>query len=127
MIERGARPKDAHLFVHPLASDAKVISYSTLRSNPQLLENIGRVLEGKELAAAQPVGQINNDVGIAPGLTRWIDAVAPVNHPAFGAATHPVFFLMQAACQDHIRMMRGFRKKEIDHAEELQLRQRLAG
>ena len=113
--------------IHSLVGDAVVVGHTASRGDSQLFENVGGILEWKELPATQPVRQVDDDVGVASGIARRIDALLPVNDATFGTATEPVFFLMQAAGQNHIGMMGGFREKEIDDAEVFQLRQRLAG
>ena len=127
VIERGAGPKNAHLLIHSLVGDAVVVGYTAPRSDSQFFENVGGILEWEVLPAAQPVRQLDDDVGVASRVARRVDALLPVNDAPFGTATEPVFFLMQAAGHNDIGVMRSFREKEINHAEEFQLRQRLAG
>src|SRR5208282_5153205 len=127
VVERRTRPEDSHLLVHPLVGDAVVVRDSAARGDSQLLQNVACVLEWKVRPTAEPVSQLDDDIGVAPGIAWWIDALLPVNHAAFRTATEAVFFLMQTTRQNDVGMMGGFRKKKINHAEELQLRQRLAG
>ena len=107
MVERRAGPKNTHLPIHSFVGDAIVVGYTTSRSDAQLFQNVGRVLEWKVLAAAQPVRQLDDDVGVASRIARRIDALLPVNDAPFGIASEPVFFLLQAAGQNDVRMMRG--------------------
>src|SRR5260370_14054485 len=60
------------------------------------------------------------------GVAGWIDSVVDLDDAAFGAADDAFLFLLHAAGQHHVGMMRCFRKKEIDNAEELQFLQSLA-
>src|SRR6266496_2248358 len=112
MVERWAGPEDTHLFIHSLVGDAVVVRHTASRGDSQLLENVGRILKWKELSATEPMCQVDDDVGVASGVARGIDAVLPVNDAAFGTATEPVFFLMEAAGQNDIGMVSGFREKE---------------
>src|ERR1017187_10191001 len=117
MVERRAGPKNTHLGVHSLVSDAIVVGYTAPRGDPQLFENVGGILEWKVLAAPQSVCQINDDVGIASRIAGRINAPLPVNYAASGAATKPILFLMETAGHTHVGMMGSFREKDIDYAE----------
>jgi hypothetical protein len=48
--------------------------FQASRRNSQLLENVGRILEWKELPATEPMCQIDDDVGISSGVGWRIDA-----------------------------------------------------
>ena len=63
---------------------------------------------------------------IPPRIAGRIDGLLHVDHAPFGAAADALFFFLQAAGQNDVGVVRGFRQEEIDHAEELQLLQRLA-
>ena len=54
-------------------------------------------------------------------VARRIDRLLDMDHARLHVGGHALFFLLQAAGEHDIGMLRGLRKEEIDHAEELQL------
>src|SRR5215469_2825998 len=106
MVETGTGPKYPFLPIDALISDAIVIGHSAARGDAQLFQNIGRILKRKILTPPQTMRDVNNDVRIAARLTRWIDALLPVDDAAFGAASKPVFLFMQTPGENYVRMMR---------------------
>ena len=54
-------------------------------------------------------------------------ALLDVNDAPFSAARDALFFLLQAAREHDVRVLRRLGQEEIDHAEKLQLVQGLAG
>ena len=63
-----------------------------------------------------------SDLRVAGRVHRLVDLL----HAAFGAADDAFVFFLHAAGEDEVGMVRGFGQEEVDHAEELELRQRLA-
>jgi len=70
MIERGARPEDAHLPVDFLVGDSVIIGDAALRRLPQFLENLARFLKRKILAASEAACQVADDSRIGAGVAR---------------------------------------------------------
>ena len=122
-----ARPEHAEFVLDPLPGDPVVVGGAALRGDPQLLEDVARapwILE--VLPLAEPLREIADDQRVGPRLSRGIHRLVDLLHTPLGAADHPLVLLLQAAGEDEIRVMRGFGEEEVDHPEELELRQRFA-
>ena len=126
MIERGTRPEDAHLLVDLLVGDAVVIGDAAARGLAQFLEDLARFVEREVLAAAQAARQIADDLRIGARIAGRIHGLLNMDHAPLHVAGDALLFFLQAAGQHDVGMRRGFRKEEIDDAEELQLLQRFA-
>ena len=97
MVEIGAGPKNAFLFVDSFVSDAVIIGDSAAGGDAKLLKNVGWILKRKILASTQPMCDINNNVRISTRLTRRVDALLPVDDASLGAASQAILFFMQTA------------------------------
>ena len=122
MVEIGAGPKNAFLFVDSFVSDAVIIGDSPAGGDAKLLKNVGWIFEGKILAATKPMRDINNDVGILRALGRAdrCSSASELHDPP--RCTQAVFFFMQTAGEDYVGVMRGLGHEEVDHPEVLQFR-----
>ena len=124
MIFGWARPEHAHFPVESFVGDAIVVRRTATRCFSQLRKDFPRMSKRKVPAVVNTSRQVTDDLRIDARVTRRCNGLSNVNHAAFDIARHTFFFLLQAACEDDVRMACCFRHKEIDDAEELQFLER---
>ena len=126
MFQRWARPEHAQLTVNFFVSDAVVIRVAAARGLAQLVKNGARAFVIEKSLLSEPPGQVAINCPVRARVARRINHLLDVQHAALDIRHHAFVLLLQAAGQHHVRVMRGFGKEEIHHAEKLELLQRLA-
>src|ERR1041385_4778836 len=83
MIRRRARPEHALLPIDALPGDAVVIADSAFGGDAQLVKNLSRGFVPEFVGNAQPCGDVTNDLPVRARVSRRIENLLMVNHPAF--------------------------------------------
>src|SRR5204862_4188169 len=118
MVFRRARPEHAHFPVEPFVRDAVIIRMTATRCLSQFCKDLPRMPKRESPAVVKTPRQITDDLGIDARVTRRCNRLLNVDDAAFDVTRDTLFFLLQAACQDDIRVECCFRHEEIDDAEE---------
>src|SRR5258708_29479800 len=125
MFERGAGPENTHVLVNFFVSDAEIVRMPTARSLAQLVVNVFRRSVRKVLFLSKPLREFAIDPAIAFSVAGRVHSLLDMDDAAFGRAADAFLFFLHTSGQDHVRVMRGLRHKEIDDTEEFELLQGL--
>ena len=126
VIERRARPEDAHLLVDLLPGNPEIVGHTAFRGNAQLVEDLLRRAVHKLVGGTEPRGEVADDPPILPGARRRIDCLLMVDDAALDVGGGAFVLFHQGARQNHICMLCRFGKEEVAGGEELQLLERFA-
>src|SRR5262245_4230888 len=107
MIQRRARPEDAHLAIDAFVRDAVVVGDAAARGLAQFLEDLARMLKRKQRSLAQSPRDVADDRAVDARVAGRIDGLLNVDDAPLGAADDALLFFLKAAGKHDVRVMCG--------------------
>src|SRR6185369_279760 len=106
MAELRAGPEDAALRVEPLPGDAVVIRGAAPGGDPHLIVDLADGPVGEAGFAAEPPGEIGEDLPVAPGLAWRFRGGVDFHHAALEVGGGALVFAPDGRGEDDVRARR---------------------
>src|SRR5207249_1148828 len=115
MIFGRTRPKDSHLLVDFFIGNSVIIGDPSTRGFSEFVKDFARRSKTEKMSPAQFPREITEDLRVWESIAGRRYGLPDMNDAAFDVAGDAFFFLLQAACEDNVGIMRCFGHEEVDN------------
>ena len=116
----GDRPEQPVLGLDPFPRRAPVVGGAAGGGEAELFEDLARVGVREVVAAAESVGEVDEDLPVASSLAGRLDRGVDLDDPPLARGGGAFVLFVERAGQDDVGVMARFGDEEVDHAVELE-------